>query len=99
MDAFNGLNVDKVAPDKSLENWKERPLLLIAGTADSTIPMSNSQLLYNEVKSEPDASLWIVKRAKHVGAYEVNPKMYLDKVVAFFTRNLGQTKRKPVAVQ
>ncbi len=99
MDIFNGLNVDKVAPDKSLKTWKPRPLLLITGTADSTIPMNNSELLYDEVKSEPNTSLWIVKGAKHVGAYEINSKAYLDKVVAFFTRNLGHLKPKSVAVQ
>jgi len=98
MDVFNGLNVDKVAPNKILKIWKPRPLLLIAGTADSTIPMSNSQLLYNEVKSEPNTSLWIVKGARHVGAYEVDPHKYLDKVVSFFSRYLGTPEKKSLVV-
>lgn len=96
MDIFNGLNVNKVAPDKVLKTWKPRPLLLIAGTADRTIPMSNSRLLYNEVKSEPNVYLWIVNGAHHVGAYEINPRKYLDKVVSFFIRYLGTPGMKPL---
>ncbi len=98
MDVFNGLNVDRVAPNKTLKTWKPRPLLLIAGTADKTIPMSNSRLLYNEVKSEPNTYIWIVKGARHVGAYEVDPHKYLDKVVSFFSRYLGTPGKKSLAV-
>lgn len=85
---FNGLNSMKVDPEKVLRTWKPRPLMLIAGTADHTIPMSNSIALYQEIKKDPNTSLWIVKGAKHVRAYNLKPQKYKREVISFFTRYL-----------
>lgn len=80
-----GLDASKVNPIGDLAHWTPRPLMLIAGDADTTIPMQNSINMYKEVKSNPDDSLWIVKGAKHVGAYDVEPQAYLNKVVSFLS--------------
>jgi len=88
LNAFYGLNPDNVAPDHTLLHWIPRPILLIAGTADRTIPMRNSKLLYSEIKSEPNAHIWIVKGAKHVGAFNIRPHKYLHKIISFFTKYL-----------
>lgn len=85
---FTGLNAVQVDPLADLKTWTPRPLLLIAGSADTTIPMRNSTLLYDEVRQNPQDSLWIVDGAKHVGAYKVNPSTYESKVTAFFTTYL-----------
>jgi dipeptidyl aminopeptidase/acylaminoacyl peptidase len=85
---FNGLDSRQVDPLSGLAAWKPRPLLLIAGTADDTIPMTNSQALYNVVKNNLDDQLWIVDGATHVKAYNVNPQVYETKVTSFFTRYL-----------
>lgn len=85
---LNGLDAHGVNPLGGLQHWTPRPLLLIAGTADDTIPMSNSQALYNEVKNNQADSLWIVPGAKHVKAYNVNPQAYEQKVTSFFETNL-----------
>jgi fermentation-respiration switch protein FrsA (DUF1100 family) len=85
---LEGLDSRQVDPLDGLAAWKPRPLLLIAGTADDTIPMVNSQALYNVVKNNPDDQLWIVDGATHVKAYNVNPQAYEAKVTSFFTRYL-----------
>jgi uncharacterized protein len=85
---INGLDARQVNPLSGLAQWKPRPLLLIAGTADDTIPMANSQELYNVVKNNPDDTLWIVDGATHVKAYNVNPQAYEEKVTSFFTKYL-----------
>lgn len=85
-----GLNPRRVDPAKDLRHFGQRPLLLIAGTADKTVPPSNSEQLYRELRGEHDqrASLWLVPGARHVGAYSRRPDRYLTKVTRFFRRYL-----------
>ncbi len=87
---FYGLDPSRVDPEKSLRHFGQRPLLLIAGTADTTVPPSNSQNLYRELRGEHDqrASLWLVSGARHVGAYSREPNRYIAKVTRFFHRYL-----------
>lgn len=89
MKVFHGLDASKVNPAKSLQHWKPRPLLLIAGTADKEIPMSNSVQLYNIVKSDTNDKIWIVKGARHVKAWDVNHNKYDQKITGFFKEYLG----------
>lgn len=88
MKVFHGLDAAKVDPAKSLKIWKPRPLLLIAGTDDKEIPMSNSEHLYNIVKSDTNDKIWIVKGARHVKAWDVNPDKYENVVTGFFSQYL-----------
>lgn len=85
-----GLNPRRVDPERSLRHFGQRPLLLIAGTADTTVPPSNSQRLYRELRGEHDqrARLWLVSGATHVGAYGRHPSQYVATVVRFFRRYL-----------
>ncbi|CAA7601638.1 Alpha/Beta hydrolase fold [Acididesulfobacillus acetoxydans] len=84
---LTGANPARVSPIKTIAQMKARPVLFIAGDADTTIPMINSVELYDQAKNPKD-SLWIVHRAKHVGAYSVEPREYLAKVSNFFVQNL-----------
>ncbi|MCL6490015.1 MAG: alpha/beta fold hydrolase [Alicyclobacillus mali] len=80
-----GLDPNAVDPLKQLASAKPRPILLIAGTADTIIPPSNSEALYDELhRRDPEDTLWLVPGAQHVGAYDVEPKAYLERVVDFF---------------
>lgn len=85
---FNGLDVRKVDPLKDITVIRHRPILLIAGTADHVVPMRNSKELYQALRHNPNASLWIVPKAGHVGAYTVEPQKYLTRVTAFFDHAL-----------
>jgi fermentation-respiration switch protein FrsA (DUF1100 family) len=93
---FNGLDPSKVAPDRTLKNWKPRPILLIAGTADKKVPVNNSRLLYSEIKAYPNTYLWIVNGAKHVGAFSIAPVKYKRKVVSFFKKYLQKRGNKAI---
>ncbi len=84
---MTGIDPAHVSPVKALPALSPKPLLLIAGTADDTIPMSNSEELYQK-SHDPKAELWLVPGAKHVGAYTVEPDRYLAKVSGFFAANL-----------
>ena len=85
---FNGLDVRQVNPEKDVARFRNRPVLLIAGTADQVVPMRNSQILYRAMRRDPAARLWVVPGARHVGAYLVTPGEYLARVTAFFRRSL-----------
>lgn len=85
---FSHLDARMVDPERALRDFGQRPALLIAGTADTTISMSNSQALAAVLQHDKDASLWIVRGAKHVGAYTVAPHQYIQRTLDFFNRYL-----------
>lgn len=66
--------VDAIAP---------RPLLLIHGTADLTIPYQHSERLY-EAAGEPK-ELWLAPGAGHCGAYFLDRSAYARRVTSFLT--------------
>jgi len=89
---FLGLHPGRADPLHDLRHAGKLPILLIAGTADRTVPVRNSHWLYRELEREhdPNAKLWIVRGAKHVGAYLLRPKAYLHRVTGFFHKYLGR---------
>lgn len=81
---FEHLDPRKVNPLDDLEHAHPFPLLLIAGTADQTIPPRNSRELYAAVRNWPHTALWMVPGAKHVGAWKVAPGAYTQRIVGFY---------------
>lgn len=78
-----GLEPETVSPLQAIQHIK-KPVLLIHGTGDKLIPISNSLSLY---KAAPlGKQLLIVKGAPHVGCYKKNPDKYLQKVLALFNQ-------------
>jgi dipeptidyl aminopeptidase/acylaminoacyl peptidase len=68
-----------------------RPLLLIHGTSDRYVPLSNSDALYAAASAEPDAHVtrWVVAGAGHAQAFPRNKTEYVTRLVAFFDQALG----------
>lgn len=88
LETTTGIDPSKASPETDLRHFGQKPVLLIAGTADTTIPMKNSQLLDQELNHDSNASLWIVPGAKHIGAFKVEPGPYEQRVVQFFNKYL-----------
>jgi len=84
---ITGIKPENVSPLREIEKFAKRPILFIAGDADDTIPMENSQILWEKVNN-PNDEFWVVPGAKHVGAYSVLPDQYLEKVTKFFVSSL-----------
>ncbi|HWI54057.1 MAG TPA: alpha/beta fold hydrolase [Desulfobacteria bacterium] len=81
--AILDLQPETVSPIKALPKIKA-PVLLIHGTGDKHIPVSNSVNLY---KASPEGNnLWIVEGAVHVGSYKKQPQQYKQKVLSLFSR-------------
>jgi fermentation-respiration switch protein FrsA (DUF1100 family) len=63
-----------------------RPLELVRGSADNTVPEYMTRALY--VAARAPKSLWIIPGAKHGGYAEVAPGAYRSGLVQFFRDNL-----------
>jgi dipeptidyl aminopeptidase/acylaminoacyl peptidase len=64
-----------------------RPLLLIHGEEDETVPVRHAQLLF-DAAGEPK-QLWRLPGVGHVGAYFADRPEYVRRVTAFFSDALG----------
>jgi len=84
---LTGVDPARVDPMAHLAAFGHRPVLLIAGTADKTIPDRNSRTLYAGLRrSDPHASLWIVKGAEHVESFQLRPLAYLQRLFGVLHR-------------
>jgi len=68
-----------------------KPILLIHGEKDSTIPIAQSQALYDLALGPK--SLWIVPGASHNHSVVVAPKLYADRILHFFDEYLAVRRR------
>ncbi len=62
-----------------------RPVLIIHGTGDQLIPISDADQLKAAL---PSAETWIVPDVDHAGAYTRDPQAYDQKVIEFFDKGL-----------
>jgi uncharacterized protein len=65
-----------------------RPLLIIHGSADRTIPVEHAYRVYAAAGAPKD--LWIGEGADHCGTYFLDRPAYCARVAAFFERALGE---------
>ncbi|WP_054696453.1 alpha/beta hydrolase [Syntrophomonas palmitatica] len=80
---FTGLDPDQVSPINEIKNFKGRPVLLIHGTADSKIPISNSEALK---EAYPKAQLLKVPGSDHCDSYHDHPDLYLKTLEQFLSK-------------
>ncbi|MFC8684208.1 alpha/beta hydrolase [Brevibacillus porteri] len=85
-----GANPRDVNPYQAVKQ-AEKPILFIHGTGDTTIPMVNSERLF-ELTQDKDSEIWIVPRAGHVRSYPLVPEIYEQRVVAFLEKGMGKRK-------
>lgn len=76
-----GLSVEMVRPVDHVARLSPRPVLIIQGLADDSIPINSAQRLY-DAAIEPKL-LWQELNVGHVGMRTVYPEQYEKKVFAF----------------
>lgn len=90
-----GVDYYHTRPVDVIASIAPRPILLIHGADDNTnhrdTPPSNMNLLAAAALSAPNANVqtWMVPGATHAQAYKVEGKVYVDRLVAFYTAALG----------
>ena len=80
---LTGIDPAKVDPEAHMRAFGTRPVLLIAGTADHTIPDSNTYALVHAVGPGQNVRTWLVLGAHHVGAFRTDTAGYLAHLHAF----------------
>ena len=88
---FYGVDFFAARPVATIGRIAPRPILLIHGTADDYVPISNFRELNAAAASAPGAHVttWIVPNARHAQAFKKTGAEYVTRVVAFFDAALG----------
>lgn len=79
-----GEDLRAVEPIRLVGLLEDTPLLLIAGTADSTLPIAAAREL--AAAAPPGTAWWEVAGAGHAGAHRTVPEAYERRVTAFLRR-------------
>jgi dipeptidyl aminopeptidase/acylaminoacyl peptidase len=82
-----GLRISKVRPIHDISSIAPRPVFIIHGTDDDTIPAKQGLRLY-EAAGEPKA-LWMVDGMGHESAVNLFPDEYEKRIIGFFDKALG----------
>jgi dipeptidyl aminopeptidase/acylaminoacyl peptidase len=77
------VDLREVSPIRSIRQ-STTPVLLIHGLDDWQTPPSNSERL---AAANPQNSLWLVPRAGHVQAFDVEPEEFRRRVLAWFAQH------------
>jgi len=77
-----GVSLESLAPQKRIGEISPRPLLLIHGTSDERVPLSQAR--HNFAAAREPKKLWIVPGATHVLAHRMLGQIYEDRVARFF---------------
>jgi len=85
-----GLNLASVSPKEAVRATTV-PVLLIHGTSDRNIPSYNSNDI--QAANPVHASLWLVPRAVHCGAYDVNPEEFGRRILNWFSAHSAMSQK------
>jgi pimeloyl-ACP methyl ester carboxylesterase len=84
--ALSGTDPASAVPSDIVGAVAPRPMLFIAGTADSLVPAMDAQTLAE--RAGPTAQLWLVPGAEHVSSFAADPATYVARVVAFLEASI-----------
>ncbi len=86
---FAGFNqmADKVI--RSMYKVKGKPVMFIHGEKDNIIPIENSRVVYDIIKSEL-TEWWSIPGSRHLTNYFLQKKEYCEKITDFFIKNLKE---------
>ncbi len=89
--ALYGVNFYADRPVDFVAQIAPRPILFIHGAADKYIPPSNMDILATAARSAPKANVqtWSVPGADHAQSFNTEGKVYVDRIIAFYTAALG----------
>jgi len=82
-----GVRTDDLIPTRSARSWGRRPLLLIHGGADSTVPVRQARLIARA--AGPSCQAVVLPGVEHTQAYRTDPEQYVAAVDTFFRHNLA----------
>ncbi len=81
-----GYRINRVRPIDAVRNLAPRPLLVVHGTADSLIPVSHGQRVFDAAGQPKE--LWLCEGADHCGIYFQDRSAYVARMRTFFDQYL-----------
>lgn len=81
------LNPSQVSPIKAVERLRDKPLLLIHGESDASIPAENSLALWKATGGRK-SQIWLVPGADHVQGYRTDSSGYWSRLESFLKESL-----------
>lgn len=87
LETLGAFDIDEAPPVEVVGRIAPRPILLIHGTADETVPLTDSDRLL-AAASSASTERWVVRGGRHALAYDVDPGGYARRVVLFLERAL-----------
>ncbi|HEY6406241.1 MAG TPA: alpha/beta hydrolase, partial [Ktedonobacteraceae bacterium] len=89
--ALFGVNFYADRPVDYVAQIAPRPILFIHGAVDHYTPPSNMDTLAAAARAAPNANVqtWSVAGADHAQSYNTEGKVYVDRIIAFYTAALG----------
>lgn len=86
IEAQSGLKIDDLRPELAIGKISPRPIFIIQGDSDQTVPPQSATILY-KAAGDPK-QLWIEPGIGHVGTFVAYPQEYESRVIAFFSEFL-----------
>jgi fermentation-respiration switch protein FrsA (DUF1100 family) len=82
-----GVRTDDLIPIRSASSWGERPVLLIHGESDTTVPVGQARELARTLGAS--CLMLTLPGVEHVQAYDSDPEGYIRTVGSFFDSHLS----------
>ncbi len=82
-----GCRLKALSPSEAVGRIAPRPLLLIHGESDQSIPMEEGKRLHRQ--ANPPKELWLVPQAEHVGSFYLERERYVARILEFFRKALA----------
>ena len=82
-----GVRTDDLIPIQAAKSWGQRPLLLIHGESDTTVPIGQARELAHTLGTS--CRTLMLPGVEHIQAYQSNPEKYVAMVSDFFDDNLS----------
>jgi fermentation-respiration switch protein FrsA (DUF1100 family) len=84
--AVLGIRTGELDPIEAIKKLSPRPVMIIHGKADESIPVQSAIDLHEAARSPKE--LWLVPGAAHVASFQVAPEEYTRRATMFFKENL-----------
>ena len=82
-----GANISAVSPVEKIAQISPRPVMIIAGENDQSIPAQSGQRLY--AAAQEPRTLWVVPEVGHMGGFWRFPQQYEQRVIQFYRNALS----------
>src|SRR6266851_4588895 len=83
------VDAEKLRPIDVIGRIAPRPIMLTHGVLDEIVPVQHVHTLFQA--AEEPKELWVVPDAHHVGARDIDPDLYFQRVEGFLERSLART--------